>query len=195
GSRSNMAYLGTWVTTGHAKGVVVATGSSSEFGRIGVMLTEVSKLTTPLVEQTARFSKWLTLLILLSAGALLAYASWLQLKPFAELFMIMVSIAVAAIPEGLPAVMTITLAVGVQAMARRHAIVRHLPSIETLGAVSVICTDKTGTLTRNEMMAASVVTADGLYSADGDGYAPEGAIRKDGARIDPGRHDVLEDLA
>ncbi|WP_404408972.1 HAD-IC family P-type ATPase [Pseudidiomarina marina] len=176
GSRSNMAYLGTWVTTGHAQGVVVATGSSTEFGRIGVMLTEVSKLTTPLVEQTARFSKWLTFLILFFAGALLAYASWLQLKPFAELFMIMVSIAVAAIPEGLPAVMTITLAVGVQAMARRHAIVRHLPSIETLGAVSVICTDKTGTLTRNEMMVAALSLSDAQFNITGDGYAPNGEV-------------------
>lgn len=176
GSRSNMAYLGTWVTTGHAQGVVVATGSNTEFGRIGVMLTEVSKLTTPLVEQTARFSKWLTFLILSFAGALLAYASWLQLKPFAELFMIMVSIAVAAIPEGLPAVMTITLAVGVQAMARRHAIVRHLPSIETLGAVSVICTDKTGTLTRNEMMVVALTLSDAQFNITGDGYAPNGDV-------------------
>ncbi|RZQ56048.1 carbonate dehydratase [Pseudidiomarina tainanensis] len=176
GSRACMAYLGTWVTTGHAQGVVTATGSNTEFGHIGVMLSEVSRLTTPLVEQTARFSKWLTFLILISAGILLAYASWLELKPFAELFMIMVSIAVAAIPEGLPAVMTITLAVGVQAMAKRHAIVRHLPSIETLGAVSVICTDKTGTLTRNEMMVAALTTAGAQLTVSGDGYAPDGAV-------------------
>jgi magnesium-transporting ATPase (P-type) len=176
GSRTCMAYLGTWVTTGHAQGVVTATGSHTEFGHIGVMLTEVSRLTTPLVEQTARFSKWLTFLILLSAGVLLVYASWLELKPFSELFMIMVSIAVAAIPEGLPAVMTITLAVGVQAMAKRHAIVRHLPSIETLGAVSVICTDKTGTLTRNEMMVAALTTTTAQLAVTGDGYAPDGEV-------------------
>ncbi|WP_417659405.1 cation-transporting P-type ATPase [Pseudidiomarina sp.] len=176
GSRASMAYLGTWVTTGQAQGVVVATGTATEFGEIGVMLTEVTRLTTPLVVQTARFSKWLTLIILALTLLLLTYASLLQLMPFAELFMVMVSLAVAAIPEGLPAVMTITLAVGVQAMARRNAIVRHLPSIETLGAVSVICTDKTGTLTRNEMMVTAVVTADEKFDVSGEGYNPVGEI-------------------
>ncbi|WP_339878086.1 cation-transporting P-type ATPase [Pseudidiomarina gelatinasegens] len=192
GSRASMAYLGTWVTTGQAQGVVVATGTATEFGEIGVMLTEVTRLTTPLVVQTARFSKWLTLIILALALLLLIYASLLELMPFAELFMVMVSLAVAAIPEGLPAVMTITLAVGVQAMARRNAIVRHLPSIETLGAVSVICTDKTGTLTRNEMVVTAVVIADEQFDVTGEGYNPAGEI-SDVNAIEP--HPVLQQLA
>ena len=123
------------------------------------MLAEVQTLTTPLVLQMDVFARWLTLFILMIATSLLAYGYFVGHLPFAELFMAIVGLSVAAIPEGLPAVLTITLAVGVQAMARRNAIVRRLPAIETLGSVSVICSDKTGTLTRNEMMAASLATA------------------------------------
>jgi len=176
GDRKGMAYSGTLVTQGTARGVVVATGAATEIGRIGGMLAEVEVLSTPLVRQMDHFARWLSLLILIVAGLLLVYGYFVEHLDFADLFMTVVGIAVAAIPEGLPAVMTITLSVGVQAMARRNAIVRRLPAIETVGAVSVICSDKTGTLTRNEMQVATVATAQGDFAVAGAGYAPQGAI-------------------
>jgi len=184
GDRSSMAFSGTLVAAGAGRGVVVATGAATEIGRISGMLSEVETLTTPLVRQMDGFARWLTILILLIATLLLVYGYFVGHLPFSELFMTVVGLSVAAIPEGLPAVLTITLAVGVQSMARRNAIVRRLPAIETLGSVSVICSDKTGTLTRNEMMAASLATPDSVYAVTGRGYAPEGAIRLGDAEID-----------
>jgi magnesium-transporting ATPase (P-type) len=158
GDRACMAFSGTLVTSGMGRGVVVATGAGTEIGRISGMLSRVEVLTTPLVRQMNVLARWLTILILLIAAILLVFGYFVEHFAFTDLFMAVVGLSVAAIPEGLPAVLTITLAVGVQAMARRNAIVRRLPAIETLGSVSVICTDKTGTLTRNEMMVVSVVT-------------------------------------
>ncbi|GIL00959.1 MAG: carbonate dehydratase [Alphaproteobacteria bacterium] len=195
GDRLCMAFKGTLVTAGTGRGVVVATGPATEIGRISGMLTSVETLTTPLVEQMDRFARWLTVLILLVSAALFTYAYYVGHLPFSELFMTIVGLAVAAIPEGLPAVLTITLAVGVQAMARRNAIVRRLPAIETLGSVSVICTDKTGTLTRNEMMVATLATADHVFSVSGDGYAPQGAIHVGEDAVDPAEHALLADIA
>ena len=129
------------------------------------MLCRVETLSTPLVRQMDGFARWLTILILLIAAVLLIFGYFVEHREFSELFMAVVGLSVAAIPEGLPAVLTITLAIGVQAMARRNAIVRRLPAIETLGSVSVICTDKTGTLTRNEMMVASVAAGSPYYVA------------------------------
>jgi calcium-translocating P-type ATPase len=176
GDRRSMLWSGTLVTQGTARGLVVATGAGTEIGRIGGLLAGVEQLTTPLVAQIDHFARWLSFLILLVAGLLLVWGYYVGHMPFAELFMAVVGVAVAAIPEGLPAVMTITLAIGVQAMARRNAIVRRLPAIEAIGSVSVICTDKTGTLTRNEMVVAAAETADSDFTVDGEGYAPTGAI-------------------
>jgi len=180
GDRQSMLWSGTLVTQGTARGLVVATGQATEIGRIGGLLAGVETLTTPLVAQMDHFARWLSFLILLAAGLLLIYGYYVGNYEFSELFMTVVAIAVAAIPEGLPAVMTITLAIGVQVMARRHAIVRRLPAIESIGAVSVICTDKTGTLTRNEMMVAAAETPEGAFEISGGGYAPEGAITPTG---------------
>ncbi len=180
GDRRSMLWSGTLVTGGTARGLVVATGAATEIGRIGGLLAGVEQLTTPLVAQMDHFARWLSFLILLCAALLLAYGYFIGDLPFADLFMTVVGVAVAAIPEGLPAVMTITLAIGVQAMARRNAIIRRLPAIEAIGSVSVICTDKTGTLTRNEMVVAAVDTPDGLFAIAGDGYTPEGEITPQG---------------
>ncbi|NNM01789.1 MAG: HAD-IC family P-type ATPase, partial [Gammaproteobacteria bacterium] len=194
GDRTCIAFSGTLVTSGIGRGVVVATGPATEIGRISDLLAEVAVLTTPLVRQMNEFSKWLTVLILLVAAVLLVFGYYVAHFDFSELFMAVVGLSVAAIPEGLPAVLTITLAVGVQAMARRHAIVRRLPAIETLGSVSVICTDKTGTLTRNEMMVASVVTQVHAFALEGVGYAPKGVIKLEEAVVSAREHAVLEEL-
>ncbi|GER03470.1 carbonate dehydratase [Iodidimonas nitroreducens] len=194
GDRSCMAFSGTLVTTGQGKGVVVGTGSQTEIGRISGLLSKVETLTTPLVAQMAVFARWLTIFILLIAALLLVYGYFVSRHEFTETFMAVVGLSVAAIPEGLPAVLTITLAIGVQAMARRNAIVRHLPAIETLGSVSVICTDKTGTLTRNEMMVASILTVRHLFTLEGEGYAPMGALKLLDAQVEPSDHDLLSEL-
>lgn len=195
GDRSCMAFSGTFVTTGQAKGIVVATGKTTEIGRISGLLTEVETLTTPLVRQMNIFARWLTVIILGIAALILAFGYFAGHHPFEQLFMAVVGLSVAAIPEGLPAVLTITLAIGVQAMARRNAIVRRLPAIETLGSVSVICTDKTGTLTRNEMLVASVATQGVLFAVDGTGYEPGGEVRLDGRPVQADSHPGLAELA
>ena len=176
GDRHAMAYSGTLLTQGTLRGLVVATGAQTEIGRIGGLLAGVESLTTPLVAQMDHFARWLSFLILLLSALLLAFGYFVLHQEFGALFMVVVAVAVSAIPEGLPAVMTITLAIGVQAMSRRHAIVRRLPAIEAIGSVSVICTDKTGTLTRNEMVVAAVQTPEGSFAVTGEGYAPEGAV-------------------
>lgn len=195
GDRSCLAFSGTLVTAGQGRGVVVATGAATEIGRISGLLSEVETLTTPLVTQMGAFAKWLTILILLIAALLLVFGYFVEHFEFADMFMAVVGLSVAAIPEGLPAVLTITLAVGVQAMARRNAIVRRLPAIETLGSVSVICTDKTGTLTRNEMMVASVATSAHEFTVEGEGYGRSGAIRCEGVEVNGRDHGTLQELA
>jgi calcium-translocating P-type ATPase len=176
GDRRAMGFSGTMVSEGTGLGVVTATGSATEIGRISTMMAGVQTLKTPLIHQMEVFAKYLTGVIMGLAGVILAFTLAFRDLPFAEAFMIVVGLFVAAIPEGLPAVLTVTLAIGVQSMARRNAIIRRLPIIETLGAVSTICSDKTGTLTRNEMMVASVVTAQDVATVSGQGYAPEGEV-------------------
>jgi magnesium-transporting ATPase (P-type) len=195
GDRSSMLFSGTLVVAGTARGIVAATGIDTEIGHISGMLAKVETLTTPLVRQMDIFARWLTIFILLISAGLLAFGTFVRHLPFDEMFMIVVGLAVAAIPEGLPAVLTITLAVGVRAMARRNAIVRRLPAIETLGSVSVICTDKTGTLTRNEMMVTALVSADCRFSIDGVGYVPEGKVAVGDEVADAARYPVLEEFA
>ena len=180
GDRKSMLWSGTLITQGTARGLVIATGPATEIGRIGGLLAGVENLTTPLVAQMDHFARWLSFLILFASALLFGYGYFVAHRDFAELFMAVVGIAVAAIPEGLPAVMTITLAIGVQAMANRRAIVRRLPAIEAIGSVSVICTDKTGTLTYNEMVVVAAETPERTYSIAGAGYAPLGAIQPTG---------------
>jgi len=195
GDRFCMAYSGTLVGAGQARGVVVATGAETEIGRISGMLADVETLATPLVRQMDVFARWLTVLILLCSALLLAFGYFVEHYEFGDIFMVVVGLAVAAIPEGLPAVMTITLAIGVHAMARRNAIVRRLPAIETLGSVSVICTDKTGTLTRNEMAVGCLVTREGVFPVTGTGYSPVGEVALTGRDGADNGSAVLVDLA
>ncbi|UJP06032.1 MAG: HAD-IC family P-type ATPase [Nitrosomonas sp.] len=184
GDRFCMAYSSTLVVYGQGSGVVVATGRYTEIGRISEMIVHVDRLTSPLLRQMAVFSRWLTLIIVLLATGIFGYGLWRHDYPVNEIFMAAVSIAISAIPEGLPAIMTITLALGVQNMARRNAIVSRLPAVETLGAVTVICTDKTGTLTRNEMTVQNLIVAgQPVIQVGGTGYVPKGGFYQHGQEI------------
>ncbi|HEY6381781.1 MAG TPA: HAD-IC family P-type ATPase, partial [Pseudolabrys sp.] len=184
GDRESMAFSGTMVVSGRATGVVVATGSETELGRINQLLASVSALETPLLRQIKKFGYAITAAVGIVGVLVFAYGKWVQGIPFVELFQAVTGIAVSLIPEGLPALITITLAIGVQRMAQRNAIIRRLPAVETLGSVSRICSDKTGTLTLMEMMVVSAVTAESQYQITGNGYAPEGEIKKDGKPAD-----------
>jgi magnesium-transporting ATPase (P-type) len=180
GDRECMAFSGTMIVSGRATGIVVATGSETELGRINQLLAGVSPLETPLLRQIKKFGYTITAVIAVISVLIFAYGKWVKGIDFVELFQAVVGIAVSLIPEGLPALITITLAIGVQRMAQRNAIIRRLPAVETLGSVSRICSDKTGTLTLMEMMVVSAVTAESAYQVNGDGYSPEGEVRKDG---------------
>jgi magnesium-transporting ATPase (P-type) len=172
GDRHPMAFSGTLVAAGQGTGVVIATGMATEMGRISALLGGVEQLTTPLLRQINAFGRRFTAFAFVGAAALFVFAVTLRGFAWDEALMAVVALAVGLVPEGLPAVITITLAIGVQRMAARNAIIRRLPAVETLGATSVICTDKTGTLTRNEMTVRRVVTADGSLDVQGAGYDP-----------------------
>ncbi|WP_290652633.1 cation-transporting P-type ATPase [Aquisalimonas sp.] len=191
GDRASMAFSGTLVTFGQGRGVVVGTGADTQIGRISTMLQEVETLTTPLLRDVAHFGRWLSVAIVVLAAVTFAFGYWVRDYDLVETFLAAVSLAVAAIPEGLPAIMTITLAIGVQRMAARNAIIRRLPAVETLGSVTTICSDKTGTLTRNEMTVTSMVTADDAFDVSGVGYEPHGGFSREGVDIEPAEHPVL----
>jgi magnesium-transporting ATPase (P-type) len=191
GDRSPMAYSGTLVTCGQGNGIVVATGAATEIGRISSMLAKVEPIETPLLRHMTDFARTLTIAILSIAAAIFAFGVLVRDQPAADLFLAVVTLAVAAIPEALPAVLTIAMAIGVQRMAKRRALIRRLPAVETLGSVSVICSDKTGTLTRNEMTAAVVATAEHTYEVSGAGYAPLGSFSLGGGEVVPGGDAVL----
>ncbi|MEH6783601.1 MAG: HAD-IC family P-type ATPase [Alcanivorax jadensis] len=174
--RRNMAWMGSLVTTGSAQGVVVATGMETQLGHIGNLVATVSAPVTPLTRALTRFGHQLALLIIVVSGIGLAWGAGIMGLAPGELLRVAVGVVVAAIPEGLPAVVTITLAIGVQRMARNHAVIRKLPAVEVLGSVTVICSDKTGTLTRNEMTTRTFVTAAGQVQLSGEGYAPQGLV-------------------
>jgi magnesium-transporting ATPase (P-type) len=194
GDRRCLAFSGTLVTYGQGSGVVVETGPQTEIGQISAMLANVAALTTPLTRQLASFARWLTGAVLVLAVATVAFGTLFRDYPLSEMFLAAVGLAVAAIPEGLPAVITIALAIGVQRMARRHAIIRRLPAVETLGSVSVICSDKTGTLTRNEMTVQTVVTTDGAIQVSGVGYDPHGGFSMEGLDLLPDSHPALMEV-
>ena len=176
GDRTCMCYAGTLVGWGQARGLVVATGTRTEIGRIGALVSEVQGVVTPLTRRLDQFARQVTGFILVTALITLVYGHYVARMPLYDLFLAVVGLAVAAIPEGMPAVVTIILAVGTRVLARNRAIVRRLPAVETLGSVSVICTDKTGTLTKNEMTAVRLVLADRELTVSGVGYAPVGGF-------------------
>lgn len=194
GERTCMAYAGTWVTYGKALGIVVATGESTEVGKIGKAVSELPTLTTPLLQQINHFARWLTLIILIAASATFLFGILIHFYSSKEMFMAAVGLAVAAIPEGLPAIITITLAIGVTHMAKRHAIIRRLPAVETLGSINVICTDKTGTLTCNELIVQNIVTAQHEFYVSGTGYGDEGDFQLDQQIVEPGEFQDLQQI-
>ncbi|MBD2493003.1 cation-transporting P-type ATPase [Nostoc sp. FACHB-280] len=181
--RANMAYAGSFVTFGTGKGIVVAIGEATETGRISQLIEQGTSLKTPLTRKFDKFSR--TLLYIILGIAALTFAVGLGYgNSWAGMFEAAVAFAVSAIPEGLPAVVTVTLAIGVSRMARRHAIVRKLPAVETLGGATVICSDKTGTLTENQMTVQAIYAGGEQYTVTGTGYAPEGEILADEQPID-----------
>ena len=183
GDRSNLVFGGTLVTSGTGTAVVVATGAQTELGRISKMLGEATDLQTPLTKALASIGRYLTVAILL-VSVLLLGVGLLRGYQVSDALMVAITLAVAAIPEGLPAIVTIALAIGVQRMAARRAVIRKLPAVETLGSTTVICSDKTGTLTRNEMTVQALWTPAGAWSVSGVGYEPRGRLLQGGVPVE-----------
>ncbi len=194
GDRTNLLFSGTTVSAGGGMGVVIATGQETELGHINQMMDGIEKHRTPLLVQMDKLGKAIFGLIMAMMAALFVFSLLLRDMPLGELLLSLISLAVAAVPEGLPAIISIILSLGVQAIARQRAIIRKLPTVETLGAMTVVCSDKTGTLTMNEMTVKAIITADSCYRVEGDSYAPEGKICLEGSdepvQIQPGT--VLE---
>lgn len=192
--RKNMVYSGTSVATGSAKAIVTAIGEGTELGQINASISEVQTVKTPLIRQTTKFGQTVSIAILIISVVIYAFGYFLRDYEPVELMLTTIGLAVAAIPEGLPAVISIILALGVRNMAEQKAIVRSLPSVETLGAVSVICTDKTGTLTKNEMTVKQIVTAKHDIEVSGSGYAPNGDLELNGQPFDLDDDESMIDL-
>ncbi len=190
GDRINMVFNGTAVTRGRGTAVVTGTGMATEMGNVARLLGRTQEEQTPLQREVARIGRTLGLAVVAIAivvvGAILLTADIDAASDFVDVLLVGVSLAVAAVPEGLPAVLSVVLALGVQRMARRRAIVKKLSSVETLGSASVVCSDKTGTLTRNEMTIQTVVTPSGEVDVTGSGYRPEGELRVDGGPLADG---------
>lgn len=188
--RSNMAYSSTLVTYGSGIGVVVETGDQTEIGLINRMIASATELDTPLTQKISQFSQLLLWVIMGCAVLTFAVGVW-RGQTMLDMFMACVALAVGAIPEGLPAAITITLAIGVSRMAKRNAIIRKLPAVETLGSTTVICSDKTGTLTQNQMTVQALFTGGEYYEVSGSGYTPEGSFKHDNKTINPAEHPAL----
>jgi Ca2+-transporting ATPase len=188
--RANILYMGTAVVSGKARAIVAETGMQTELGRIAGLIQEIRKETTPLQRKLEQFSKFLIYLCFVLV-ALVFGLEILRGGRVLDMFLTSVSLAVAAIPEGLPAVVTIALALGVQRMVRRHVLIRKLPSVETLGCATVICSDKTGTLTKNEMTVRSVWTSRAAFEVTGAGYEPAGEFLTAAGPVDPCQHPDL----
>ena len=184
GDRQNMAFMGTLVTYGRGRGIVVATGMQTQIGRIAAMIQEVEEEATPLQQKLDQLGRWLGIAALVICGVIFL-AGVLRGISVLEMFMTAVSLAIAAVPEGLPAVVTICLALGMQRMIQRHALIRRLPAVETLGSATVICSDKTGTLTQNEMTVVQVWADNTLLNVTGEGYRPEGEFMDRSEVVDP----------
>ena len=190
--RTNLAHSSTLVTYGTARGAVIATGDRTEIGRIHELLATADDLETPLTRRITSFSRVLLYVILGLAGVTFA-VGLLQGRDWDDMLIASVALAVGAIPEGLPAAVTITLAIGVNKMARRHAIIRRLPAVETLGSTTVICSDKTGTLTQNQMTVQEIVVAGSRWTVTGGGYDPQGEFTNDGEPADPQSHAAVQE--
>lgn len=172
GDRTNLVFSGTTVSAGGGVGVVIATGQETELGHINQMMAGIEKHRTPLLVQMDKLGKAIFAIILAMMAALFVFSLVFREIPMGELLLSLISLAVASVPEGLPAIISIILSLGVQAMARKRAIIRKLPTVETLGAMTVVCSDKTGTLTMNEMTVKAIITADACYRVDGNSYEP-----------------------
>ncbi|MDD5428723.1 MAG: calcium-transporting P-type ATPase, PMR1-type [Candidatus Omnitrophica bacterium] len=183
GDRANMVYMGTSVASGKARALVVDTGMKTELGKIAGMVQDIVQEPTPLQRKLEQFGKWIVALCFILVG-LVFLLEWLRGGKIIEVFLTAVSLAVAAIPEGLPAVVTIALALGVHKMVRRNALIRKLPSVETLGCATVICSDKTGTLTKNEMTVQAVFAGGELFEVTGIGYDPQGDFVRGGDKVE-----------
>ncbi len=189
GDRCNMVYASTVVTYGKGTALVTATGMGTELGKIAHLVQTMGRESTPLQDQLEKVGKLLVYGCILIVAGVFGLGLWRGVPPV-EMFLTAVSLAVAAIPEGLPAVVTIALALGVRRMVQRNALIRKLPSVETLGSATVICTDKTGTLTQSEMTVRKIGLLDRTIDVTGDGYDPEGGFFVDGRSVDPGEHDL-----